>query len=388
MSRSSTNPGASAGPVTSSATTRASSSGRPRRTASRVHGSGSVARSGLGRRGGRRRSIHPAALRPWRSGWRGVPARSGAVSGWRGGTGTVRPPRPGGPSAPGAAGGTGLGGPARRQRAGLRVHGRWPRGCWRPPPTASSPRCWRAARRHGAGDRPADGGRAAPGRPARAGRPAGPGPAARRGAGRRSGRRSWSGLLRRRARWSRLLHLARPRRRLLAGRAAARRTPSSAATRACSRAPAATGRLAAVNGDLRRGQAGRRHRGAAPRRHADGRARRDGRRRRRSAPGRLARLRAARLVARHARAASWPPLRASGPLLGFVLLLNLDVLLARHHLTAAQAGEYAVAAIFAKVAFWLPQGVGVVLLPRLADAGHRRGCCPRRWRSSRSSARC
>jgi O-antigen/teichoic acid export membrane protein len=65
-------------------------------------------------------------------------------------------------------------------------------------------------------------------------------------------------------------------------------------------------------------------------------------------------------------------LSASGTLLGFVVLLNLDVLLARHHLPAAQAGEYAVGAIVAKVAFWLPQGVGVVLLPRLADPEHRR----------------
>ena len=63
--------------------------------------------------------------------------------------------------------------------------------------------------------------------------------------------------------------------------------------------------------------------------------------------------------------------RASGALLGFVLLLNLDVLLARHHLPGDSAGEYAVAAVFAKVAFWLPQGVGVVLLPRLADATSR-----------------
>lgn len=65
-------------------------------------------------------------------------------------------------------------------------------------------------------------------------------------------------------------------------------------------------------------------------------------------------------------------LSASGALLGFVVLLNLDVLLARHHLPAAQSGEYAVGAIVAKVAFWLPQGVGVVLLPRLADPEHRR----------------
>jgi hypothetical protein len=63
---------------------------------------------------------------------------------------------------------------------------------------------------------------------------------------------------------------------------------------------------------------------------------------------------------------------ASGALLGFVVLLNLDVLLARHHLPAVEAGEYAVGAIVAKVAFWLPQGVGVVLLPRLADPEHRR----------------
>jgi O-antigen/teichoic acid export membrane protein len=76
-------------------------------------------------------------------------------------------------------------------------------------------------------------------------------------------------------------------------------------------------------------------------------------------------------VARGIDAPGRSALRASGALLGFVLLLNLDVLLARHHLPGALAGEYAVAAVFAKVAFWLPQGVGVVLLPRLADAGSR-----------------
>ncbi|TFV87315.1 hypothetical protein E4P40_11450 [Blastococcus sp. CT_GayMR20] len=63
--------------------------------------------------------------------------------------------------------------------------------------------------------------------------------------------------------------------------------------------------------------------------------------------------------------------RASAALLGFVVLFNLDLLLARHHLPALAAGEYAVGSIVAKVAFWLPQGVGVVLLPRLADAGRR-----------------
>ncbi|SDE59106.1 Membrane protein involved in the export of O-antigen and teichoic acid [Blastococcus fimeti] len=68
--------------------------------------------------------------------------------------------------------------------------------------------------------------------------------------------------------------------------------------------------------------------------------------------------------------------KASGALLGLVLLVNLDVLLARHHLPAELAGEYAVASIFAKVAFWLPQGVSVVLLPRMAHAGARRRLLP------------
>ena len=67
---------------------------------------------------------------------------------------------------------------------------------------------------------------------------------------------------------------------------------------------------------------------------------------------------------------------ASAALLGFVLLLNLDLLLARHHLPAGAAGEYAVGSIVTKVAFWLPQGVGVVLLPRLADDEHRRRLLP------------
>ena len=81
-------------------------------------------------------------------------------------------------------------------------------------------------------------------------------------------------------------------------------------------------------------------------------------------------------LSRGVRAPLVAALRASGALLGFVLLLNLDLLLARHHLTAAHAGEYAVGAIVAKVAFWLPQGVGVVMLPRLADEEHRRRLLP------------
>ena len=68
--------------------------------------------------------------------------------------------------------------------------------------------------------------------------------------------------------------------------------------------------------------------------------------------------------------------KASGALLGLVLMVNLDLLLARHHLPAELAGEYAVASIFTKVAFWLPQGISVVLLPRLANAGGRRRLLP------------
>jgi hypothetical protein len=69
-------------------------------------------------------------------------------------------------------------------------------------------------------------------------------------------------------------------------------------------------------------------------------------------------------------------LRAAWALLGFVVLLNLDLLLARHYLPGRVAGEYAVATLFAKIAFWLPQGVGVVLLPRLADPAERRRALP------------
>ncbi|MGY1741856.1 MULTISPECIES: hypothetical protein [unclassified Blastococcus] len=81
-------------------------------------------------------------------------------------------------------------------------------------------------------------------------------------------------------------------------------------------------------------------------------------------------------LARGARPHVLAAARASGALLGLVLLVNIDVLLARHHLPAELAGEYAVASIFAKVAFWLPQGVSVVLLPRLADPSGRRRLLP------------
>lgn len=59
---------------------------------------------------------------------------------------------------------------------------------------------------------------------------------------------------------------------------------------------------------------------------------------------------------------------ATHALLALFVLTNVDVLLARALLTAEQAGIYGVGAVIAKVAFWLPQFVGVVAFPRFADA--------------------
>lgn len=67
---------------------------------------------------------------------------------------------------------------------------------------------------------------------------------------------------------------------------------------------------------------------------------------------------------------------ATWPIFGMVLLINLDVMLARHHLPAAVAGDYAVGAVVTKIALWLPQAVGVVVLPRLADPADRRRAMP------------
>ncbi|RZS44768.1 O-antigen/teichoic acid export membrane protein [Herbihabitans rhizosphaerae] len=63
---------------------------------------------------------------------------------------------------------------------------------------------------------------------------------------------------------------------------------------------------------------------------------------------------------------------AGQAMLALVLLVNLDLVLARHALPAHEAGEYAVGAVVTKIAYWLPQAVGVLVLPRLADAENRR----------------
>jgi O-antigen/teichoic acid export membrane protein len=57
---------------------------------------------------------------------------------------------------------------------------------------------------------------------------------------------------------------------------------------------------------------------------------------------------------------------------GLVVLLNLDVILARNVLPAHGSGVYAVGLVLTKAAYWLPQAVAVVVLPRLADRANRR----------------
>ncbi|KDN20558.1 polysaccharide biosynthesis protein [Amycolatopsis rifamycinica] len=63
-------------------------------------------------------------------------------------------------------------------------------------------------------------------------------------------------------------------------------------------------------------------------------------------------------------------------MLALVLLVNLDLVLARHTLPSSEAGEYALGAIVTKIAYWLPQAVGVLVLPRFAVSDRRRRVLP------------
>ncbi|WP_019201201.1 hypothetical protein [Tsukamurella sp. 1534] len=65
-------------------------------------------------------------------------------------------------------------------------------------------------------------------------------------------------------------------------------------------------------------------------------------------------------------------LGASSVQLVLVVFQSLDLLLSRPVLGAAAAGTYALGAVAAKVAFWLPQAVGVVFFPQLASPDHSR----------------
>jgi O-antigen/teichoic acid export membrane protein len=65
-------------------------------------------------------------------------------------------------------------------------------------------------------------------------------------------------------------------------------------------------------------------------------------------------------------------LASAALLLGFITLTNVDVILARHVLSEADSGVYAVGTIFTKIAFWLPQFVTMVAFPALVDPVRRR----------------
>ncbi|WP_410631855.1 polysaccharide biosynthesis protein [Amycolatopsis sp. cmx-4-83] len=69
-------------------------------------------------------------------------------------------------------------------------------------------------------------------------------------------------------------------------------------------------------------------------------------------------------------------LHTAQAMLALVLLVNLDLVLARHTLPAGAAGEYALGAIVTKIAYWLPQAVGVLVLPRFAVSSGRRRVLP------------
>ncbi|MEZ5152849.1 polysaccharide biosynthesis protein [Rhodococcus zopfii] len=60
-------------------------------------------------------------------------------------------------------------------------------------------------------------------------------------------------------------------------------------------------------------------------------------------------------------------LRASQVQLALIAMTSLDLLLARMVLDADAAGLYALGAVATKIAFWLPQAVGVVLYPQMAN---------------------
>ncbi len=66
-------------------------------------------------------------------------------------------------------------------------------------------------------------------------------------------------------------------------------------------------------------------------------------------------------------------LASGGMLLGFVVLTNVDVFLARHVLSAEASGLYAAGSVFTKIAFWLPQFVPLVAFPALTDPRRRQG---------------
>ncbi len=66
----------------------------------------------------------------------------------------------------------------------------------------------------------------------------------------------------------------------------------------------------------------------------------------------------------------WAVLRAAQVQAALMALSSADLLVARVVLADADASRYALGAIATKIAFWLPQAVGVVLYPRMAQPQH------------------
>lgn len=65
-------------------------------------------------------------------------------------------------------------------------------------------------------------------------------------------------------------------------------------------------------------------------------------------------------------------LRASHIQLAIVVFTSLDLVLARVVFEDTLAGQYALGSVAAKIAFWLPHAVGIVLFPRMANPAHTR----------------
>ncbi|QIS16627.1 polysaccharide biosynthesis protein [Nocardia arthritidis] len=65
-----------------------------------------------------------------------------------------------------------------------------------------------------------------------------------------------------------------------------------------------------------------------------------------------------------------PVLRAAQVQAALMALSSADLIVVRMVLGEADASRYALGAIAAKIAFWLPQAVGVVLYPRMAQPAH------------------
>lgn len=64
--------------------------------------------------------------------------------------------------------------------------------------------------------------------------------------------------------------------------------------------------------------------------------------------------------------------RAALPVSGLLVLSNLDVLLARHHLDGAASGAYTMGALFEKAAFWGTAFLATLYYPRMARPAERR----------------